>query len=44
MLAVMPSQYEGDFNPTPDGGEIVPKTVGGFVVELEMKQRLCEGS
>ena len=37
MLAVMPSQYEGDFNPTTDGVETVPKTVGGFVVELQTK-------
>ena len=27
MSAVMPSQYEGEFNPTTDGVEIVPKTV-----------------
>ena len=34
MSAVMPSQYKGEFNPTTDGVEIVPKT---WVVELGTK-------
>ena len=37
MSAVMPSQYEGEFNPTTDGVEIVPKIWVGTVVELGTK-------
>ena len=37
MSAVMPSHYEGEFNPTTDGVEIVPKIWVGTVVELGTK-------